>query len=696
MAVGARISSENLSGKTATVTFTPYTGTTSGTTVNLGTKTIPFNNLNTHPYGVYSLYLPEYDYTYTLRVPQPNEETQTFVYVDQIPGDYNFGAATFNFTDLTASIIDLNVSTDVWVINDIYPLDNLGYGYSFYGDGDYNDKLVIFTDSTNNEIGRYSGNTGNYSFNELNGRWITVEDGGNGVFTYFNGSEVYTYTYDSSIYYVDIQWDYDATMGDGSFILTVYDDANGHDNKAYIVKTDGTRTLVKSWSYTGGTHDYNFYIQYNDDFFVIEEYEFGGDKSKLEIFDTDATLLETVQLTGTTYNSRNYGFHGTNKFFYVAYDSNEVNTAYKIIHYNFDTTTLIETSHSRGTAYESFNSYYDGYYSGPNDRNIEGLVLVFYDFRNDFDNWSYNTNYYDIMYMLGDDSSFTTYTYAEDENARIGNEWQMSDVLRVRTTIGNNAGMLTISGNTSHNEDLGIPVSGITNVNYWYLDNKTINMVWTDNLRDVKLLLIGEDGLLKDQESFTVTYDYGAYNINVTGGKSFYGSFVTTSGDTGYYVNNAVTGFTSTSYYDTYNETYRFSNPGQRDETTMVLFSEGGLGARVLDADSISSEFTLPAWNSSYNFLTGKDKFIYAYNDSGTGYFHVKMYDFSGNTINTLDTTETSLYGLYGGKDRYIAIFSNGGLGRRKIYMITPTSTESLILQNNIGYQTPNDIVLWD
>lgn len=56
MAVGARITSENLSGKTATVTFVPYTGIISGTTVNLGTKTIPFNNISTHPYGIYSLY----------------------------------------------------------------------------------------------------------------------------------------------------------------------------------------------------------------------------------------------------------------------------------------------------------------------------------------------------------------------------------------------------------------------------------------------------------------------------------------------------------------------------------------------------------------------------------------------------------------------------------------------------------------
>ena len=112
MAIGARISSTNLSGKTATVTFTPYTGITSGTTVDLGTQTIPFNNITAHPYGDYAIYLEEYDYTYTLTVPQPDVERQLFVWTDKLLGDYNYGAATFNFTDLTAEIIDLGVDSN--------------------------------------------------------------------------------------------------------------------------------------------------------------------------------------------------------------------------------------------------------------------------------------------------------------------------------------------------------------------------------------------------------------------------------------------------------------------------------------------------------------------------------------------------------------------------------------------------------
>ena len=67
MAIGVRILSNNLSGKTATVTFTPL----SGGTFDLGSQTIPFNYLNSYPYGLYELYFSEYDYTYTLTVEDP-------------------------------------------------------------------------------------------------------------------------------------------------------------------------------------------------------------------------------------------------------------------------------------------------------------------------------------------------------------------------------------------------------------------------------------------------------------------------------------------------------------------------------------------------------------------------------------------------------------------------------------------------
>jgi len=67
MIQGIRLTSSILSGKTADVTFYPATGGT----INLGTQTIPFNNISDYPYGTYDLSVAEYDRTYEIEVPAP-------------------------------------------------------------------------------------------------------------------------------------------------------------------------------------------------------------------------------------------------------------------------------------------------------------------------------------------------------------------------------------------------------------------------------------------------------------------------------------------------------------------------------------------------------------------------------------------------------------------------------------------------
>jgi hypothetical protein len=67
MIQGIRLTSSNLSGATADVTFYP----TTGGTIDLGTQTIPFNNISDYPYGTYDLSIAEYDRTYEIEVPAP-------------------------------------------------------------------------------------------------------------------------------------------------------------------------------------------------------------------------------------------------------------------------------------------------------------------------------------------------------------------------------------------------------------------------------------------------------------------------------------------------------------------------------------------------------------------------------------------------------------------------------------------------
>jgi len=67
MAIGVRILTNNLSGLTTNVIYYPLTGGT----IDLGVKVFPFEYLSSYYYGLYSCYVPTYDYTYTITVTEP-------------------------------------------------------------------------------------------------------------------------------------------------------------------------------------------------------------------------------------------------------------------------------------------------------------------------------------------------------------------------------------------------------------------------------------------------------------------------------------------------------------------------------------------------------------------------------------------------------------------------------------------------
>ena len=96
MIQGIRITSTNLSGLTANVTFYPTTGGSE----NLGSEVIPFNNISVYPYGTYELDVPLYDRTYEIVVPAPltgqSAYTQTVRTVTVDGGSQPFSGAVLS------------------------------------------------------------------------------------------------------------------------------------------------------------------------------------------------------------------------------------------------------------------------------------------------------------------------------------------------------------------------------------------------------------------------------------------------------------------------------------------------------------------------------------------------------------------------------------------------------------------------
>lgn len=699
MAIGARITSENLSGKTATVTFVPYTGQTSGTTVNLGSKTIPFNNINSHPYGVYSLYFAEYDYTYTLTIPEPVGGVQMFVYVNKMTDSENYGAAVLNFNDFTAEVIDLGLDHSVFNNRDVYFSNESGHMFYFTESSNSDNRVVIFTDSSNNEIERYSGTTDSFSRGILADKWTYAEFVDEGVLKYSDGTSVYTYNWDNTTHYIDIESDWDEESSDGTFIIKKHErgqwtyDGNG---ESYIVNPgDGTTSLFKTW--TDGTY-IRHKMSLSSNFIVVETQTQGISSSytNLEICDLTGTVLETVSLTGATYNNRYTEFHGTNKFTIAYYNGDDVDVDYKIIHYNGNTDTLIEGSHVRGLNYSSIDMVGSGvYYPSSNNTNKGGVVIMFYNYLNN----TYvgtEVTHCDIVYMFDNQSSFNTYTFADNETKYIQTWGQLSDIFR--TPVDNGDGVisfLTIMSGSTRIESMDLPVSGMAYINYHYLGNKTLAQIWNSNATEVVYKYINALGVVTDTVTDTMDNSYSSY-VDSEGEVAYIRINSSTNGNIAFYVYSGSTEMISTDYYDNYEDTRSFNSETKEIPDVIFVWSNGGETGRILTSTGISDEIILPAMGNN-DVRIGKDKFMIVYQDpNDNNYVKINLYNFSGTLLNSESTLYTSWSDTWGLKDRFVVKFYNSESNAELFYLVSEDVITFVTLDDHDGEDAiMNDYIWW-
>ena len=693
MAVGARISSANLSGKTATVTFTPYTGQTSGSTVNLGTKVIPFNNITAHPYGDYSIYLPEYDYTYTVNVPQPSNNPQTVVYIDRMVGSNNYGAAFLNFSDFTAEIIDLGVDSSYWNNSNVYPLQDSGYMYEFGSNSNGGERLVIFTNESGLEIGRYSGATDSYDGEALDGRIVSFEDGENGVLTYSNGTDVFTYTWDPQTHYIDIENDWYAVTSNNTFIVKKNEVGQWNDNgngQSYLINgNDGTTTSFKTW--TDGTN-VRHKMMPNTDFIVVET-QSGNTYTNLQICNASGTTLETISLTGATYTSREDEFLGSTKYcaMYYNYDDNQVD--YKIIHYNGETETLRQTTHARGSNFPEFSMDGDeDFWANDSAEKTGGVVITFYN-NLDYSPIGNVSSYCDIMYMLDNQTTFNTYTAANNTEIQISSYGQLSNIYRARISTGDFFEILTISTTGGTITTTNIPISGITNVNSYYLGDRNVYVILTNDNNYLDALLINVNGSIMDRVSKTLNSSY-SYSMN-SQGRLGYLAIDTNEGDEGYYVYSGSTGFTSTDYYDGTDTPNTYYTDTFQESEVMLLYSEGSSSTafRVLSTTGITSDLQFPSHNYK-STLVGETKFMLVYQDDISSVTVINLYNFSGQLLKSHETTYSGYDDAYAISDRFFVKF-NGDEGN-EFFLVSEETITSLILDDDDIEWAPNDYNWWD
>jgi hypothetical protein len=682
MAIGVRITSNNLSGQTANVTFQPMTG---GTPIDLGIKTIPFNYYSELPYGEYTISSTTYDYVYTLTVSQPYGQNQNYMQLGNVSGETSHSLGFLNFNDFTAEVINLGVDATYWTINNWYPLSESGTLLDFRNDG-YTERLSLFLNANGDIVEQFSATTFDSQTGVIDGKIAYFKDPDGGLLYWFNGQSVYQYTFDPNFETLDIQWDWDGTCLDGSFFFVISNSGNTT-SYSYKVNYNGSTELINSWDYTIEQRYYGTYYSSNY-FYELSRLISGNTISSLKIYDTSLTEKADLSIASNTYNAWDLQWYG-NKSFNTMWNNDDSNIDYLIYNYNGVTDYVSSTTHVRGSNYTVRDVQYEtNFYN--DDVPSGGIFIILYNGTgNYYTGGGYEVSYLDIIYRLENQTEFTTYTFqnsGSNDKTFYPYSWGNKTFYTVCSTGDTNSAVFSITENGVNIISTNVSYNDINGWNTnWFGDY--FNYSYTtdgDSYANHRLFLNGE---LVDSLGFPIP---SWYNISTS-----YGTFYMTNYEDGYYVNNQVTGYTQTEVYnDIDTSTNYYTQEYYSTNSNILLYNSQNSTARVLTKDSISNQFTLPEDFGERNLRIGKDNFLYVYLTNSDN-LRVNLYNFNGALLNSTLIEDDYWNDVYAVKDRYVV--KNNIDGQYLLTMISDDEVKQITIDNEYtSWDMINDYIWWD
>lgn len=693
MAIGVRILSNNLSGETVGVTFSPFTGGT----IDLGEQTIPFNNLTSYPYGTYEVYVPSYDYTYEVVINQ-GTSGQTFTFVSKLTGNNNHGAATLDFTDLTAQIINLDVDYTGWYIDDLYPITDYGYGYFFQNDNTCDLQWVIFADALGNIMESYQTNSDcEHDYDYLSGKWLYFNDPINGILKYFNGKDVYTLTADTSTEYIDVNNSWDGVMSNDNFTITIDNMISGT-SVNYIV--NGSE-LIPFSEFDSVANTNNILTYFSGSWIGETMYSIGDDSYEtLKFYDgTDGTLLQTLYLTGDTYVNFDVSPYGDNKIVGYFYNSADSNVDYLIFQYDGNTDTLITTTHVAAN-YEYRDIFTNtNLFSNPGGSEAFVIKLSTNVSNN---NLGEVVSYCDLIYMLSGDTDFTTYVFQDSGNGDkiISYFLTPSNIINGICDNGDgNASSLVINSSGVTITSSGILTNANGNCDEYSVGNGMVNLFFTDDTNTgCTITYINEEGVVSDTISgITFSQPYG-YDVGSAGRVFQFSNHLGSD----YYINEMSDLFqTGNTLVNSGTTSYHYVQSKFRSDflypSIMLAVDSNTKEYNILSSTGYTEHFDLYGYGEfgygEFDIVVGDDKFMYTFYDL-SGNTNINLYDFNGNRLNNLVTEHTTYDSTLACGNSFVQTINENG--NYYIYLVSETEISPSILTSNDNYYTFNDYIWWD
>jgi hypothetical protein len=634
---------------------------------------------------------------------------ETFFIMAQMPGNNNWGYVILDAGTGTASeVIDTGLDRDLYFEDRILQVNHGGYSLVF-GNDDTGDRKVLFIDALGTLVDTFDFGNNNWDSDRANGFVNVITDFAGGVMKFFDGTTVGTYTWDPSSEEASFNTNWDPTS----------------ENKTFAIYTKNINTNVVTWklanvqtgvinlrSYNETDFNTDPIIYASGNFVVLPMYNNNtASHSSLEVYGVDGTLKHSQSLTGSTLNSSSANTFGTGKFSILYRDNNDYDVPYHIYAYIESTNSFVSTTHARGVNYNSYSVESESLDYVSENTNCESIHYTFYDDDNGTNtNELFYTDYIDFVSLFIGGSGFTTNVFANGVTKGFERDGDNTNYLNdlVDTGDGKLKSMLVTPTGFTYTEILA-DVTTLSNISHDILNN---DIIWMLNLNGVYntyhyYVINGTTGAIRDTLTHSTAGNYNDdYQIEFD---TLYIRNVDTA--EAWYMCRSQYEFADTTNYDSDTNADNFYNAdGWTEEPIMVLYNPNTDGkCRVLTPDGISNEFTLPlSTQGGSDLRLGKSFFTWRYHNADSKP-SMRIYDFSGNTLNDyvspFAVDAGSNFHQYGTIGNLVYVVAGEGCPDNQCGTLVPTilntdgtTSSRTIFYNNIGnyYTSATDFFWWD
>ena len=561
------------------------------------------------------------------------ERGETVMIMAQMPNTNNYGYIILDPATGTASgPIDTGVDKDEFYVQDLYMINHGGYSLIFRNNNDNSIYKVQFVDALGSLVDTLNRTTYDFNYNRVNGYVNIFTDYDAGLITFFDGTAVGSYSWDINNEQAYFDWNWDPTSKNGTFAIYSRDT---NTNTVTWKLANAQTGVVSLQSYNSGDHSTEPLLYTSSDFAVLPVYN--NNTSEFEsfnIYSVDGTLKHSQSLSGLTLNDWDAEFFGNGKVSFIFRNNNDGNVDYHFYAYNEQTNSFMTTTHTNGNFYR-----YDTYSQSqdwPNeDNNSQSIHYMLYG----DDSWNgnmYNLDYVSFVSLFDGESNYTTNLLTS--GSTISMTWDGENTKNyndlVHTGDGKLKSMLVTSTGFTYT-DIITDYTRLSNSNTRTVGNDVAWLLYFDNVYNTYnyYVINNETGAIRDTLSFSTTNNYNDWWDN-----QFDTLYIKNPDTTdAWYMCRSQYEFATTTGYDYTDSANNYYNEdGWTQDPVLVLYNgNSDRKCRILSSTGISNEFTLPETtnNSGWDISVGKTFITWRYQTT-SNLPAMRMYDFSGNTIN--------------------------------------------------------------